>query len=117
MGMFQLGYVYTAANQAYSVLDIKFGIQNDKATKKLYHTLIGSSAVLGAAIGSILGGKLIQYGRRKMMLLFNFVAIIAVFMTLFLNVYSICFGRILFGICGGIFGVALPRMIEETVPA
>ncbi len=59
MGMFQLGYVYTAANQAYSVLDIKFGIQNDKATKKLYHTLIGSSAVFGAAIGSILGGKLI----------------------------------------------------------
>ena len=26
MGMFQLGYVYTAANQCYSVLDIKFGI-------------------------------------------------------------------------------------------
>lgn len=79
--------------------------------------MIGSSAVLGAAIGSILGGKLIQYGRRRMMLLFNFIAIVAVLMTLFLNVYSICFGRILFGICGGIFGVALPRMIEETVPA
>ena len=52
-----------------------------------------------------------------MMLVFNFLAIIAVLLTLFLNVYSICFGRILFGICGGIFGVALPRMIEETVPA
>jgi MFS family permease len=52
-----------------------------------------------------------------MMLIFNFVGIVAVLLTLFLNVYTICFGRILFGICGGIFGVALPRMIEETVPA
>jgi MFS family permease len=78
--------------------------------------VIGSSAVLGAAIGSFAGGKLIQYGRRKMMIIFNAIGIIAVLMTLVLNVYSICFGRLLFGFCGGIFGVALPRMIEETIP-
>ena len=83
----------------------------------MYHTVIGSSAVLGAAIGSFAGGKLIQFGRRRMMLIFNFLAIIAVGLTLFLNVYSICFGRLLCGFCGGIFGVALPRMIEETVPS
>lgn len=52
-----------------------------------------------------------------MMILFNIIAIFAVLSTLFLNVYAICFGRLVFGICGGIFGVALPRMIEETVPA
>ena len=78
--------------------------------------MIGSSAVLGAAIGSIMGGKLIQYGRRRMMIIFNFIAILGVLSTLFLNVYLICLGRLVFGICGGIFGVALPRMIEETVP-
>jgi MFS family permease len=50
------------------------------------------------------------------MIIFNFIAIIAVLSTLFLNVYLICLGRLVFGICGGIFGVALPRMIEETVP-
>jgi MFS family permease len=72
--------------------------------------------VLGAAIGSFAGGKLIQFGRRRMMLLFNVLAILAVGLTLFLNVYLICLGRLLFGFCGGIFGVALPRMIEETVP-
>ena len=51
------------------------------------------------------------------MLIFNCVGILAVGMTLILNVYSICIGRLLFGFCGGVFGVALPRMIEETVPS
>ena len=51
-----------------------------------------------------------------MMIIFNVVGILAVLATLFLNFYSICFGRLAFGFCGGIFGVALPRMIEETVP-
>lgn len=50
------------------------------------------------------------------MIVFNAIGILAVLMTLVLNVYSICFGRLLFGFCGGIFGVALPRMIEETIP-
>ena len=51
------------------------------------------------------------------MIIFNLVAVFAVGSTLFLNVYAICFGRLVFGFCGGIFGVALPRMIEETVPS
>jgi hypothetical protein len=59
MGMFQLGYVYTAANQTAAILDQQFDIASDKDKVKLYHTIIGSSAVLGAAIGSIAGGKLI----------------------------------------------------------
>jgi len=115
MGMFQLGYVYTATNQTASTLDVQFGLTS-KEDQKLYHTVIGSSAVLGAAIGSFAGGKLIQFGRRRMMLVFNVVGVVAVGLTLILNVYAICLGRLVFGFCGGIFGVALPRMIEETVP-
>jgi len=51
------------------------------------------------------------------MLLFNIIGALAVGSTMFLNFYAICFGRLVFGFCGGIFGVALPRMIEETVPS
>lgn len=29
----------------------------------------------------------------------------------------ICFGRFLFGICAGVFLVAAPKMIDETIPA
>ena len=79
--------------------------------------MIGSSAVLGAVISSLFAGKIIiKLGRRKSLLIFNFIASLAVISTLFLNFYALCFGRLLFGFCGGIFQVVQPRMIEETVP-
>jgi MFS family permease len=78
--------------------------------------MIGSSAVLGACIGSIIGGKIITIGRRKSMIIFLFVSAIAVLGTIFLNFYTLCLGRLFLGIGGGLFAVALPRMIDETVP-
>ena len=39
------------------------------------------------------------------------------FGTLWLNVYTICAGRLVLGFCGGVFSVALSRMIDETVPS
>jgi len=39
-----------------------------------------------------------------------------VFPTLIEDFYALCFGRLALGFCGGIFQVALPRMIDETVP-
>ena len=50
------------------------------------------------------------------MIIFNFIAMLAVFGTLVLNFYTICVGRLVLGFCGGLFSVALTRMIEETVP-
>lgn len=79
--------------------------------------MIGSSAVLGAVIGSMCGGKAITYfGRRKCMILFNSIAVFCVAITLFENFYTLCLGRFLYGVCGGIFQVALPRVVDETVP-
>ena len=78
--------------------------------------MIGSSAVLGATIGSFSAGKIISIGRRKSIIIFNFFAMAAVFATLVLNFYSMCFGRLVLGFCGGLFSVALTRMIEENVP-
>lgn len=51
------------------------------------------------------------------MIIFSFVGVLAIVLTLFLNVYTICLGRLIFGICGGVNVVALPRMVEETVPS
>lgn len=78
--------------------------------------MIGSSAVLGATIGSFSAGKIIAIGRRKSIIIFNLIAMIAVFGTLVLNFYTICFGRLVLGFSGGVFSVALARMIDETVP-
>jgi MFS family permease len=80
-------------------------------------TTISSSAVLGASIGSIFGSYVNRKGRRRAVLIMNLACAICVVPTLYCNIYSICVGRLLFGLCGGIYQVTIPRMIEETVPA
>eukprot|EP00347_Sterkiella_histriomuscorum_P013305 403365224 len=115
LGIFQLGYVLTANNQVSPILDVQFGLIDDNE-KKFYHTMIGSSAVLGATVGSFSAGSIIQIGRRKSIIIFNFIAILATFSTLVLNFYAMCAGRFVLGFCGGLFSVSLARMIDETVP-
>ena len=51
------------------------------------------------------------------MILFNFISLVAVTGTIFINFYSICLCRFILGFSGGIFSVTLTRMIEETVPS
>ena len=37
-------------------------------------------------------------------------------MTMFLNIELICIGRFIFGLCCGVFFVARPKMVDETIP-
>ena len=67
-------------------------------------------------VGSLSGGLIIPWGRRKTILLFNVVGIIAVVLSLALNLYTIIIGKLLFGICTGVINVAYPKMLDETVP-
>lgn len=97
-------------------MDAQFGLK-DQDQRNFYHTMIGSSAVLGAVMGALTGGKFItSLGRRKSLIIFNAIAFFFVFPTVIENFYTLCFGRLGLGFCGGIFQVALPRIIEETVP-
>lgn len=43
-------------------------------------------------------------------------AALATTLTMFLNLWTIVIGRFLFGICCGVFSVAGPKMLDETVP-
>ena len=81
-----------------------------------YNTIMSSSSILGALLGAIGGGVIIKFGRRKVLLWFNIVAAIAITLTMFLSVELICLGRLLFGICAGVFLVAAPKMLDETIP-
>lgn len=79
--------------------------------------MISSSAILGAVIGAFFGGRIIkQLGRRKSLVVCHSLTVLFVLPTIILNFYTLCFGRLGLGICGGIFLVALPRTIDETVP-
>ena len=84
--------------------------------KNLYESLIGSSFILGTVIGSGFAGSMIRFGRRRVLIVGNIICALAVVPTLFLNIYTICVGRFIFGFVAGIYQVNVPRMIEETVP-
>jgi MFS family permease len=74
------------------------------------------SPTIGMAVGATLGGKMLQHGRRKYLVVFNIVGIIASVLTVISNFYAICIGRLIFGISAGVLIAVAPRMLEETVP-
>ena len=82
----------------------------------MYNTLISSAAIFGVVTGSLVGGKFIQKGRRLAIIVFNIFAAASVTLTMFLNLPMIIIGRYFFGFCCGVFSVAGPKMLDETVP-
>lgn len=96
------------------MIKAKFGWDDDEAT--LYNTIISSSAIFGVVTGSLCGGKFITGGRRKALIIFNILGAFAVSLTMVLNYWMIVVGRYFFGFCCGVFSVAGPKMLDETVP-
>jgi SP family sugar:H+ symporter-like MFS transporter len=78
--------------------------------------MLQSFTTLGTAIGAFYGGKVIKIGRRKAAIYISIVATLVVIPTLFLEFWTICFFKFLWGCCCGMFGVMTARMIEETFP-
>jgi len=92
----------------------KFGWDREEAT--LYNTLISSAGIFGIVTGSLVGGKFITKGRRLALIVFNVFAAIATSLTMIENLTCIIIGRYFFGFCCGVFSVAGPKMLDETVP-
>lgn len=104
------------ANLAH-VLDWPLGNDEEsKATASLYLTIVSSTSVAGVSLGSVIGGSLIQYGRRKMYILFSLVGIVGCAISTVPNMTVMCIGRFIYGFASGIFCVAGPRIMNEIVP-
>ena len=84
---------------------------------KTYDPLVSSFSILGMCIGALIAGQIVKNGRRRYLIIFGVIAIFGTAMTLLENVWSIIFGRMIHGICTGIFMTAAPRMLDETVPS
>ena len=111
---FHVGYAMAYTNQTASLIDAKFGWDKDEST--LYQSMIGSFAVGAMMFGSSLSGWLIVIGRAKVLRIAAFIGIIGVTLTLFINIYMILAGRLMYGFSTGMIAVAMPRYMEECVP-
>lgn len=96
------------------MITAKFGWDKDEST--LYNTLISAAGIFGIVTGSLVGGKFITKGRRLALIVFNVLAAVATSFTMILNLPCIIIGRYFFGFCCGVFSVAGPKMLDETVP-
>ena len=67
-------------------------------------------------IGAITAGKIMQRGRRRLLLFACFVGMIGTGINLILNMWALIIGRIILGISCGFMTVSAPRMLEEYVP-
>lgn len=114
LGNIQTGFAISGNNQTAPVIKAKFGWDKEEAI--LYNTIISAAAIFGVVTGSLAGGKFITKGRRVAIIVFNVFSAIATALTMFLNYPAIVIGRFFFGFCCGVFSVAGPKMLDETVP-
>jgi MFS family permease len=72
--------------------------------------------VFGICVGAASGGRFVSYGRRRLLIIAALIGIPGVALTLYVNLYALLAGRVIFGLSCGLMTVAGPRMVEEYVP-
>ena len=66
--------------------------------------------------GTYFAGQMIKRGRRWVMFISAGIGIVGVGITVWQNYAAIICGRLLYGVSVGLLAIAMPRIMEETVP-
>ena len=67
-----------------------------------YNTIISSVAIAGMTLGSLFAGLLTVHGRRKALIISNYMVFIATACVMVLNFYTILVGRFILGFSAGV---------------
>lgn len=116
LGMFVFGYVLSAINPIQTFLtQVTFDWNSSTATS--YTSLFNSLVTIGAGVGAFLGGPMAKYfGRRRTMLFNDCLLIFGAIFTLFANVGTIMFGRLVCGFAVGLNSAVVPLYVHEIAP-
>ena len=72
--------------------------------------------IAGVAAGSIVGGPLIKFGKRRMIIMTNIFVIITSLMSLPKNWPLMIISRFLFSFFAGVHVAMTPKILDETIP-
>ena len=113
-GTWQTTFAVVGNTNTTAVFEAKFGW--DEYETILYNTIISSSAIVGLAVGSFLGGPLIKIGRRRGAIIANIIGIISSAITMAGSTPFLTAGRLLLGVAAGIYNVIFGKMVVENMP-
>ena len=109
-----VGFVLTSNTEVGSELAKQFDWK-EEATE--WNTAISSISIFGLIIGSFTAIFFVRKGRRNTIIWMSFVGIIGIIPTLFLNIWLILAGKLIYGFSAGVMIVAASLYLQETVPA
>ena len=78
---------------------------------------ISSVAIIGLIIGSFAAGFFVKNGRRQCIIYMSVLCVVGIVPTLFLNVWFIMIGKLIYGFSASVIIVASSLYLQETVPA
>lgn len=78
--------------------------------------MISTFPIIGLFMGSLIGGKIVTYGRVKTLVFMEILVILAVLLQMHLTLESLIVGRFMVGFASGIMNVAVAKTLYETVP-
>lgn len=111
---FQLGYIFCYTNQITPALNAKFHWNKHEAT--INESIIGSCSTVTLMISAAISGWLVRFGRRRALIISALIGIVGTAITIYENFWTIIVGRLIYGYSVGIIAIAMPRLMEETVP-
>ena len=120
IGTFLIGYSLSSFNILTNFMYFQYRYNNVKgfylAEMDLFNSIVTAIVPIGAAIGSIFGGKFAWIGRRLAMILLSIWFIFGTMITLVFNFYFLILGKFIIGIIWGVYSVIVPLFINEITP-
>lgn len=80
------------------------------------NSLINFASNVGKAIGAVIGGKIIENGRKDCFVTYNFLSIFACLAMQYLDLYTIIAAKFVHGLFVTFVHMSNVKMINETVP-
>lgn len=116
MALNTINVAWTTAghNQVAPIFAAKFQWTEDET--RLNNSLINFASNVGKALGAVIGGKLIEQGRKSCFIKYNILSIIACLAMQYLNLYAIIAAKFVHGLFVTFIHMSNVKMINETVP-
>lgn len=101
-------------NQVAPIFAAKLGWTAEET--RFNNSLINFASNVGKAIGALIGGKLIEKGRKDCFIRYNILSIVACLTMQYMDLYAMIAAKFVHGLFVTFVHIATVKMIAETIP-